>query len=220
MRRGRLILFVKAPRLGTVKTRLASGIGPVAAWRFYNAMLHRLWRRLGGDPRWQTVLAVSPDAARWPPGPRRQPQGRGDLGRRMARAMGAYGGHGGHGGPVVLVGGDIPDLDCHHVAQALKALRRSDAVFGPAADGGFWLVGLRRGHWAGRLFTGVRWSSVHALADTLANLPRTGRVTLLETLRDVDTPADYAAYVKCSGKCSRRRGINSAKLQGRKRMSS
>lgn len=223
MRRGRLILFVKAPRLGAVKTRLAAGIGPLAAWRFYDAMLHRLWRRLGHDPRWQTVLAVSPDAARWPAGLHRQPQGRGDLGRRMARAMAGHGrhrGHGGHGGPVVLVGGDIPDLGRHHVAQALKALQRSDAVFGPAADGGFWLVGLRRGHWAARLFTGVRWSSVHALADTKANLPRGSRVTMLETLRDVDTPTDYAAYLKNSGKCSRSRGINSAKLQGRKRISS
>jgi len=216
MRRGRLILFVKAPRLGAVKTRLSAGIGRLGAWRFYHAMLRQLYRRLGHDPRWQTHLAVSPDrstargAARWPLGLPRRAQGRGDLGRRMARALA------GHNGPVVLVGGDIPDLDGHHVAQALKALRRSDAVFGPAADGGFWLVGLRRSHGAGRLFRNVRWSSPHALADTLANLPRPFRVAMLETLGDVDTPEDYAAYVKCS----RRRGISSAKLQGRKRISS
>ncbi|MBL6952253.1 MAG: TIGR04282 family arsenosugar biosynthesis glycosyltransferase [Alphaproteobacteria bacterium] len=191
MRRGQLILFVKAPRLGAVKTRLGAAIGRLAAWRFYNAMLTGLWRRLGRDGRWRTVLAVSPDqgAARWPTGLPRQPQGQGDLGQRMARAMLA------HVGPVVLVGGDIPDLDRRHIAQALQALKRADVVFGPAADGGFWLVGLRRGQWAGRLFRQVRWSSPHALADTLANLPPTARTAMLETLADVDTPADYASYL-------------------------
>jgi uncharacterized protein len=191
MKGGQLILFVKAPRLGAVKTRLSAGIGPLAAWRFYRSMLTRLWQRLGRDRRWRTVLAVSPDrgAARWPTGLHRQPQGRGDLGRRMTRAMLA------HKGPVVLVGGDIPELDRHHIAQALRALKRADAVFGPAADGGFWLVGLRRSQWAGRLFRQVRWSSPYALADTLANLPTAARVVMLETLTDVDTAADFDNYL-------------------------
>ncbi len=197
MKQARLILFVKAPRLGAVKTRLGARIGALAAWRFYNAMLNRLWRRLPQQRRWRTVLAVSPDqgAARWPPGLARQPQGRGDLGRRMARAM--MGGVVMAGnGPVVLVGGDIPDLSARHIEQAFQALKRDDAVFGPADDGGFWLVGLRRGQWAPRLFHGVRWSSPHTLSDTLANLPANARVALLETLRDVDTEADYHAYLK------------------------
>jgi len=218
MRRGRLILFIKAPRLGAVKTRLAKGIGALVAWCFYNAMLRRLWHQFSANLTWQTVLAVSPDrgAARWPPAMARQPQGRGDLGRRMARAMA---GDRCHRGPVVLVGGDIPQLSRRHVAQAMAALKRADVVFGPAADGGFWLVGLRRPQWAGRLFHKVRWSSPHALADCLANLPPAARVVLLETLWDVDTPADYADYAAYL-KCSRKRGINSAKLQGRKRISS
>jgi len=191
MRRGQLILFVKAPRLGAVKTRLGAAIGPLAAWRFYGAMLTRLWRRLGHDDRWRTILAISPDrgAARWPTGLPRLSQGQGGLGRRMARAMR------GQSGPVVLVGGDIPDLDKHHIVQALQALKRADVVFGPAADGGFWLVGLRRSQWLGRLFRQVRWSSPHALADTMANLPTAARVAMLETLSDVDTPADYANYL-------------------------
>ena len=188
--KGTLILFVKAPRLGAVKTRLGKTIGPLAAWRFYNRMLSRLWRRLGDDPRWRTVAAVSPDKdfARWPQNLLRQPQGRGDLGRRMARAMQC------HDGPVVLVGGDIPDLGPAHVAQAMQALKCADAVFGPAADGGFWLVGLRRGQWAGRLFKNARWSSAHALADCVSNLPGTARVVMLEPLSDVDTAADFEAY--------------------------
>ncbi len=206
MKAGRLILFVKAPRLGTVKTRLGAEIGHLSAWRFYNDMLQRLWVRLGQDPRWQTYLAVSPDrnCARWPAHLTRWGQGRGGLGIRMARAMQRL------EGPVVLVGGDVPDLDSYHIAQAMRSLRQADVVFGPANDGGFWLVGLRRTQWAGRLFRNTRWSSPHALDDCLANLPRTARVAMLETLSDVDTSDDYAAY----SKCSRRRGRSSAKLQG------
>ena len=180
MKRGRLILFLKAPRLGAVKTRLGASIGSLAAWRFYNAMLTRLWRRFAQEQRWRTVLAVSPDqgAARWPPGLARQAQGRGELGRRMARAMMAG------NGSVVLVGGDIPDLSARHIAQAMQALKHADAVFGPADDGGFWL------------FHGVRWSSPQTLTDTLANLPATARVVQLETLSDVDTRDDYRAYLR------------------------
>ena len=122
----------------------------------------------------------------------------------MAKAMQRY------SGPVVLVGSDLPDLDSHHVARAMQSLRKTDVVFGPANDGGFWLVGLRRTQWAGRLFKNARWSSPHALADCLANLPSTARITMLEKLSDIDTVENYDTYLKCS----RSRGISSAKLQG------
>ncbi|MDA1098322.1 MAG: TIGR04282 family arsenosugar biosynthesis glycosyltransferase [Proteobacteria bacterium] len=209
MKRGQLILFVKAPRLGAVKTRLGAAIGALAAWRFYNGMLTGLWRRLGHDGRWQTVLAVSPDrgATRWPMNLHRQPQGGGDLGRRMARAMRA------HKGPVILVGGDIPDLDKRHIVQAMQALKRADVVFGPARDGGFWLVGLRRSQWAGRLFRQVRWSGPHALADTMANLSTAARVVMLETLSDVDTPADYQAYQNAAAFSINSRVVRSTKIE-------
>jgi hypothetical protein len=97
-------------------------------------------------------------------------------------------------GPAVLIGGDIPAVGPRHIAAAFEALGRAEAVFGPAADGGFWLVGFaRRGR---RLdpFTGVRWSSAHALADTLARLPKDARVALAETLEDVDDAASYARW--------------------------
>ena len=206
MKLGRLILFVKAPRLGAVKTRLGAEIGHLAAWRFYNTMLRQLWVRLGYDRRWQTQLAVSPDknSARWPAHLKPFEQGRGNLGTRMARAMQRY------SGPVVLVGSDLPDLAGHHVARAMLLLRQTDVVFGPAKDGGFWLVGLRRTQWASQLFKNTRWSSPHALADCLANLPSTARVSMLETLADIDTVEDYTDYLKCS----RNRGISSAKLHG------
>ena len=186
-----LIVFAKAPRLGAAKRRLAREAGTLAAWRFYRRNSLDLLRRLGGDPRWGTVLAVTPDrdaAARfWPPELPRLAQGPGDLGHRMDRAMRRL-----PPGPVVLVGSDIPGIRRRHVAEAFRALGRADAVFGPAADGGYWLVGLRRCPRMPQLFEGVRWSSEHALADTLANLPRGMRHALLEELSDVDTAADLA----------------------------
>ena len=167
-----LIVFARAPRLGTVKRRLAAGIGAMAALRFYRGQLGRLLRQVGQDRRWRVELAVTPDRIRWPTGLPMHPQGGGDLGARMGRALARR-------RRAVLVGCDIPGLG------------RADAVFGPAEDGGYWLVGLgpRR---PPAPFAGVRWSTDQALADTLANC-RGHRVALLRRLRDVDTAADLAA---------------------------
>jgi rSAM/selenodomain-associated transferase 1 len=185
MRGDVVILFARAPRLGAVKRRLARGIGAMAALRFYRAQLARTLR-LARDPRWRVELAVTPDhgAARWPRGIARVPQGRGDLGARMGRALGRH-------RRAVLVGSDIPGLARADIAAAFRALGRAQAVFGPAEDGGYWLVGLgpRR---PARPFAAVRWSTEHALADTLANFAGR-RVALLRRLRDVDTAADLAA---------------------------
>jgi len=92
--------------------------------------------------------------------------------------------------PVCIVGSDIPDLSRRHVARAFAALRGADAVFGPAEDGGYWLIGLRRGGTVpATLFRGVRWSTRHALADTEASIPGL-RIARVDTLRDVDEAAD------------------------------
>jgi glycosyltransferase A (GT-A) superfamily protein (DUF2064 family) len=130
-------------------------------------------------------VAVTPDRA-WlllPPGVRRIPQGRGDLARRMQRACAGF-----RRGRVAIIGSDIPDATADDVADAFRALGRADAVFGPAADGGYWLVGLgprRPAH----PFAAVRWSSPDALEDTMANFTR-HRVCRLRILSDVDTARD------------------------------
>jgi len=92
-------------------------------------------------------------------------------------------------GPVVLVGCDIPGLCRRHVAAAFRALEGHDAVFGPAEDGGFWLVGLAADRREAALFGDVRWSTAHALADTLAGLPWGWRVARAATLADLDDGA-------------------------------
>jgi rSAM/selenodomain-associated transferase 1 len=189
MPRGHLVLFARAPRLGVGKRRLAAEVGDLAALRFERAMLDRLRRRLARDRRWRLRLAVTPDSARrrtrlWPPGVSIDPQGRGDLGVRMLRALGHC-----RPGPALLVGTDIPALAASHIAAAFRLLGRHDVVFGPAEDGGFWLVGARRPASLAGAFAGVRWSGSQALADVLSNLPRRVSVGLAAQLQDVDDGA-------------------------------
>ena len=198
-----LVIMARAPRLGAGKRRLARDLGALAAWRFQRRMLGRVLRRLARDPRWTTWLAVTPDraargtahwaATHWAAPARVIPQGAGGLEARMARLLRER-----PPGPVVIVGSDIPDLQPGHIARAFRALGRHDWVFGPAADGGYWLVGARRRRAPWRPFDAVRWSSRHALADSLANLKR-ARVALLEELHDVDTGEDLARFRKEKG---------------------
>lgn len=177
-----LILFVREPRLGLGKRRLARDIGAVRAVGFERLMLARGLRRFGRDGRWTLRLAVTPDRAAHRLR-RATPQGQGDLGVRMRRALAAC-----PPGPKLLIGCDIPSLTAGHIADAFRLLGRHDLVFGPATDGGYWLVGCRHRPPA---FGHVRWSSPHALADTLANLPRRLSVGFAARLDDVDDGAAY-----------------------------
>ncbi|MEP1767181.1 MAG: TIGR04282 family arsenosugar biosynthesis glycosyltransferase [Sulfitobacter sp.] len=184
-----LIVMLKEPRAGRVKTRLGRDIGMVAAAWWFRHQLHGLLRRVE-DPRWNLVLAVAPDRAGmlsrvWPSHLARIPQGNGDLGDRMGRAL-----RWAPRGPVCVIGGDIPDINSARIAEAFAALGSNDAVFGPADDGGYWLIGLRRTRAIPpQLFSNVRWSTQHALDDSRATLPH-HRIVHVATLRDVDTVAD------------------------------
>lgn len=183
-----LIIMLKLPQPGRVKTRLGRDLGMVGAAWWFRHQSARLLRRLR-DPRWHIVLAVSPDnsvpSTVWPADLPRIPQGRGDLGQRMAWMLAAM-----PPGPVCLIGADIPDISRTHIARAFAALGNHDAVFGPAMDGGYWLVGLKHPKRQPRdLFADVRWSSKHALSDSLATLSG-HRVAITDQLRDVDTAAD------------------------------
>ncbi len=191
MIRRHLVLFVRAPCYGIGKRRLAREIGDAAALRFERTMLARLGRRLGHDRRWRLRLAVAPDRARrrarlWPRGAPVIGQGSGDLGTRMRRALASC-----PPGPVVLVGSDIPALAAAHIADAFRLLGGCDLVFGPAADGGFWLVGARRSPRLPPLFGPVRWSRPETLAEVLGNLPQLVSVGLATRLEDVDDAAAY-----------------------------
>lgn len=181
--------MLKEPHPGRVKTRLGRAIGMTSAAWWFRHQTTALLRRLQ-DPRWELILAVSPDAQGmrsrvWPTYLRRFPQGRGNLGDRMQRALNLPG-----AGPICIIGADIPGIGGAEIARAFDALGHADAVFGPAPDGGYWLIGLKRICPAPPdLFNNVRWSSEHALSDTIATLPD-ARIAFVETLRDVDTVDD------------------------------
>jgi hypothetical protein len=185
-----VIIFARAPRYGAVKTRLAREIGGAAALCFYRNTLTRVVRHMVRDVRFETVLAVTPDRARggWPRGVAIVDQGGGDLGRRMVRALRGAGTR-----PCVVIGSDIPDVASAHVGVAFRALGRAPYVVGPAADGGYWLIGaqhpsrLQRG-----ALDGVRWSHAETMRDTIARL---GQVAVLaDVLNDVDDGAAYQRF--------------------------
>ena len=184
-----VIVFARAPRLGTVKRRLAREIGGRTALRFHTATLTALLRDLVSCRRFDVVLAVTPDRSRirLPARIQRIDQGHGDLGTRMSRALHRY-----RRGRVALMGCDIPRAGSGDIGTAFGRLGIADAVFGPAADGGYWLIALgpRR---PADLFGHARWSTQHALADTL-NQFHNHRVGFVRTLHDVDTVEDWRRW--------------------------
>jgi rSAM/selenodomain-associated transferase 1 len=188
-----VILFAKAPVAGYAKTRLipalgAQGAADLAQRLMYAALAHAVNARLG-----PVELCVTPDrthrafadaVARH--GVVLTEQGDGDLGERMARAFERVL----RTQPrALLIGTDAPGLDAAYLRAAAQALHDQDAVFGPAADGGYTLVGLQQPQ--PRLFNAMRWSHDQVMAHTRERLAQLRlRHAELPVLHDVDVPAD------------------------------
>jgi rSAM/selenodomain-associated transferase 1 len=187
--RDTVIVFARAPRLGTIKRRLAKGVGDRAALRFHSATLTALLRDLTSCRRFNVVLAATPNRMhiRLPVRVTRVEQGHGDLGKRMSRALSGF-----RKGRVALMGCDIPEAGSADIHAAFRALGTADAIFGPAEDGGYWLIALgpRR---PADLFGPARWSTEHALEDTLKQF-RHHRTDFIRTLHDVDTATDWHCW--------------------------
>ena len=183
-----LVIMVKVPRPGRVKTRLGCDIGMTSDAWWFRHQIARLLRRIE-DPRWDVVLAVAPDVEGmttrcFPKHFTRWPQGGGDLGDRMTRMMRRT------GGPVCVIGADIPGITRSHIADGFAALGNHDVVFGPAPDGGYWLIGAKLGSILHpKMLNGVRWSTEHALCDSRAAFAGK-KIALIATLADVDTSDD------------------------------
>ncbi|HEY1584099.1 MAG TPA: TIGR04282 family arsenosugar biosynthesis glycosyltransferase [Polyangia bacterium] len=184
-----IVIFARAPELGAVKTRLAKTIGNERALALYEAFVDdtcALTQGIGA----RRVLAVAGDVDH----PRVQhlcksqrlavePQGDGDLGARMARAIATHVAT----GPVVVVGSDAPTLPRARLHEALDALMACDVVVGPSDDGGYYLIGARVA--VPELFADVRWSTPAVLATTLERLAGRPHV-LLPPWHDVDSEED------------------------------
>ncbi len=193
-----LIVFARAPEYGRVKKRLARDIGCEGALQFYRDTLTSLLHRLNDGP-WQLSVSVAN------PGDEEHPvfkgfdttaQIAGDLGQRMKAALDQY-----KGSRRIIIGSDIPMIERAHIEHAFTCLSDHELVFGPAIDGGFWLIGCAEQFSAldtedDEFMKSVRWSSSHALADTLASLPASTRehVATVNTLSDVDDGESYRQF--------------------------
>lgn len=197
MSAGRVIVFLKSPRPGLVKTRLAAELDEAAAAAIGVVLVNRTTAALA---RWEQVeLRFAPDDAqaeieRWRrSGWSMTPQGPGDLGGRLQRAFSEAFAAG--GSPVLVVGTDCPGLTSEDIADAFAALAGSQVVLGPAEDGGYWLIGLRQP--APELFEGIPWSTDQVFTTTEARARASGRsVAVLRRQLDVDTLADWRRWQK------------------------
>lgn len=193
-----IIVFAKAPVAGQVKTRLAPALGAEGAAALAGRMLaHALAAACAAGAR-TVELCTAPDGARHTAfdalrathrALHHTAQGPGDLGERMARALGrALATH----ERALLLGTDAPALDAGHLARAEAALCAGhDAVLVPALDGGYVLVGLADAAALPTLFTGIAWSTAEVMPATRRRAQAAGlRVAELAPVADIDVPAD------------------------------
>jgi hypothetical protein len=188
-----LIIFVKQPTPGDVKTRLAEALGADNAAEVYRALVEEVVRRThprGGEYR--RLFFYTPDEARcemgsWFPVETWLPQGGNDLGARMAAAFDEAFRRGAR--RAAIIGTDAPSLSRELVLEALDALNDHNLAIGPASDGGYYLLALDRAR--PELFDGISWSTSSVLRQTLERAATLGlRVRLLKALTDIDTLAD------------------------------
>lgn len=186
-------IFVKTPGLSPLKTRLAAGIGSPGAMQFYRNALGALKELLAAYPRLTPYWAVAEPSL-----PVDHPwqdfaivhQAQGDLGLRMASVLAELQKNHDH---VLFIGSDTPQLSHEILDQALAQLAAADVVFGPAADGGFYLMGSKVPIPA-ELFQQVTYSSGDTLARLTALLAKHHKVRCdLPRLTDADTAEDLAA---------------------------
>jgi len=195
----RLIVFTRFPHPGRAKSRLMPLLGPEGAAQLQREMtehvLGKVWpllrdRGIGLEVRFDSGSKA--DMRRWLGNtPRLLPQGDGDLGARMNRA--ATDAFAAGAQAVLIIGADCPEVDASIVARAFDSLKSNRVVFGPASDGGYYLLGLRGS--LPSLFEGIAWGTSSVLAASLAKSREAGiEPTLLPELSDIDEPADFPLW--------------------------
>ncbi|HEY7636445.1 MAG TPA: TIGR04282 family arsenosugar biosynthesis glycosyltransferase [Gemmatimonadales bacterium] len=187
-----LALFLKAPRIGTVKTRLATEVGDRRALRLYRVLVSRTIaavREAGLDVIiWFTPGDAASEMRFWLGDWDFRPQASGDLGARLAASARAI--EPGRGW--IAVGADCPRLGVDHLREASTLVERGELVIGPAEDGGYYLIGGPTP--LPDLFSDMPWSTSRLLEETRSRLKRIGvRWHELPLLRDVDTAEDARA---------------------------
>lgn len=192
-----LLLMLKAPTPGTVKTRLAADVGEASATRLYRSLASRQLDAL--PPNWRAEVHYHPPGMETPmrawlgEGPDYLPQSAGPLGQKLIQALKAPRPS---RGPVFFVGGDCPGLNRSRLEDAHQALHDHDVVLIPATDGGYVLIGMKKEH--PLLFDKIDWSTPRVLDQTLQNARQSGlRVALLEPLTDIDDRPSWQSAFAC-----------------------
>lgn len=195
MGKSALIIFVKNPVLGKVKTRLAKDIGDEAALRVYKSLLERTREVVSGLD--VTKLLYYSDEVNeldeWSnESYKKEVQLQDDnLGARMEAAMHDTFLEGND--KVVIIGSDCPAISEQHLNEAFSILGDHDVVIGPATDGGYYLLGMKKVH--KELFQHNKWSSTHVLEYTQDVAGQLGlSYKLLEELSDIDEMKDLQHY--------------------------
>lgn len=192
MKKEVVLVFQKNEVLGKVKTRLAAGVGEEQALEIYRQLLAKTYFAL----RDFSVSITTYFSEFIPDNPIHSAKNKlvqvgQDLGDRMKNAFAENFESGME--KVVLIGTDCPSLEGIHLSQAFEALDQSDLVIGPAQDGGYYLIGMKRR--ADFLFEGITWSSELVLSQTLALAAAQGlKTSLLPVLEDIDTLEDWERY--------------------------
>ena len=192
-----LIVFVKNPIPGAVKTRLQTRYAPEQVAALYAAFVRDVLAQVESIDIERRVIAFDPPDAEsevralFGGGVKAQwqyvPQVQDDLGARMREALVQQLDAG--ASATVLIGTDIPSLPAHHITQAFDLLCTKDVVLGPSTDGGYYLVGVSRS--TPEIFEDVEWSTPSVLSQTIDRVERAGRTLgLVPPYFDVDTPED------------------------------
>ncbi len=188
--RDALIVFAKSPRSGNVKTRLEGHLPEEERISLYTSLLESTVEKLRAIPDADTFISYSPPEesgyfSKF--GLATFAQSEGDLGERMHKAMEGLFADG--YARVVLVGVDIPGLSASIIRKAFELLSGVDVVFGPARDGGYYLVGLRAPK--GEIFSNIEWSTDTTLRQSIRKAEAAGlSVAFVDTLSDIDRPDD------------------------------
>jgi rSAM/selenodomain-associated transferase 1 len=189
-----LLVFVKYPEPGKVKTRLARDIGKDKAARIYSVMAKTVVHNVSKSREYKTMIFFDPPERKsgfesWLQnnGHNLFPQKGKSLGEKMANAFSKAFSLGAE--KVVIIGTDCVEISDEIISQVFDKLHKVDVVLGPAEDGGYYLLGLKEP--IPEIFSDIHWSTNLVLNQTLEKLVEKGlKFKLLKTLRDVDTAGD------------------------------
>jgi len=191
-----LIIFIKTPIPGKVKTRLAAATGDKLAAKLYKAFIMDTIKTCNNIHSSKYIFFDGdyPDNfIRIPENYTIIEQSDGNIGNRMYNALLGVSSFG-HS-KIILIGSDIPDLPEKYINEAYILLDQNDAVIGPSNDGGYYLIGLKNNVIQNYLFTDIHWSSDKVMSETIQKLNHSGKkFSLIKSCSDIDNISDLRAY--------------------------